>query len=83
MGPIWATPYGVAQIGPIWVPHNSPIKKTRYDINIFIIPALEKGYINVVPKSVHRSSVRPSVTFLVNVSPPKPLDVATSNFVAA
>ena len=26
-------------------------------------------------------SVRPSVTFLVNVSPPKPLEVATSNFV--
>ena len=25
--------------------------------------------------------VRPSVTFLVNVSPPKPLEVATSNFV--
>ena len=26
--------------------------------------------------------VGPSVTFLVNVSPPKPLEVATSNFVA-
>ena len=25
--------------------------------------------------------VRPSVLFLVNVSPPKPLEVATSNFV--
>ena len=35
--------------------------------------------------SVARPSVRPcvcsSVTFLVNVSPPKPLEVATSNFV--
>ena len=28
-----------------------------------------------------RPCVRPSVTILVNVSPPKPLEVATSNFV--
>ena len=28
-----------------------------------------------------RPCVRPSVTFLVNVSPPKPLEVTTSNFV--
>ena len=28
-----------------------------------------------------RPSVRPSVTFLVNVSPPKRLEVVTSNFV--
>ena len=39
------------------------------------------GYINFVPKSVRRPSVRlsvcPSVTFLVIVSSPKPLDVAT------
>ena len=28
-----------------------------------------------------RPSVRTSVTFLVNVSPPKPLEVASSNFV--
>ena len=28
-----------------------------------------------------RPCVRPSVTFLANVSPPKPLEVATSNFV--
>ena len=57
----------------------------------------KNGYINFVPKSVRRPSVclsfrpsvrlsvrayvRPSVTFLVNVSPPKPLEVATSNFV--
>ena len=49
------------------------------------------GYINFVPKSVRRPSVRasvrlsvrPSVTFLVIVSSPKPLDVATSNFVGA
>ena len=58
-----------------------------------IIPAFffrKKGYINFVPKSVRRPSVcasvrlcvRASVTFLVNVSPPKRLDVATSNFVA-
>ena len=53
------------------------------------------GYINFIPKSVRRPSVRPSVrpcvclsvrpsvTFLVIVSSPKPLDVATSNFVGA
>ena len=45
------------------------------------------GYINFVPKSVRRpsvcASVRPSVTFLVIVSSPKGLDVATSNFVGA
>ena len=57
-----------------------------------IIPAFffrKKGYINFVSKSVRspsvrpsvRPCVRPSVTFLVNVSPPKPLEVATSNFV--
>ena len=39
-----------------------------------------KGYINFVSKSVHLS-VRPPVTFLVNVSPHKPLEVATSNFI--
>ena len=49
----------------------------------------KKGYINFVSKSVPRRSicqpvppcVRLSVTFLVNVSPPKPLEVATSYFV--
>ena len=53
------------------------------------------GYINFVPKSVCRPSVClsvhlsvcpsvcPSVTFLVIISPPKPLDVATSNIVDA
>ena len=49
----------------------------------------KKGYINFVPKAVRRPSVRlsvrlcvcASVTFLVIVSPPKPLEVATSNFV--
>ena len=48
----------------------------------FVIPAFffrQKGYINFVPKSVRH----PSVTFLVNVSPPKPLGEVTSNFVAA
>ena len=56
--------------------------------NYIFIPAFffrKKGYINFVSKSVRRPSVRPcvrpSVTFLVNVSPPKPLEVATSNFV--
>ena len=51
---------------------------------LVIIPAFffrKKGYINFVSKSVRRPCVRPSVTFLVNVSPPKPLEVATSNFV--
>ena len=32
-------------------------------------------------RSVVRLSARPPVTFLVNVSPTEPLDVATSNFV--
>ena len=41
----------------------------------------KKGYINLVPKSVCSPSVCASVTFLVNVSPTKLLDVATSNFV--
>ena len=49
-----------------------------------IIPAFffrKKGYINFVSKSVRRLSVRLSVrpSVLVNVSPPKPLEVATSN----
>ena len=55
---------------------------------VLAIPAFffrKKGYINFVSKSVRRPSARPcvhpSVTFLVNVSPPKPLEVATSNFV--
>ena len=62
------------------------------EIGSFVIPAFffrKKGYINFVSKSVRRPSVcpsvrpcvRPSVTFLVNASPPKPLEVATSNFV--
>ena len=61
-------------------------------VNTIFIPAFffrKKGYINFVSKSVRRPSirpsvrpcVRPSVTFLVNVSPPKPLEVAISNFV--
>ena len=48
MGPIWGVQPGlawvpyeiahmrVAQMGPIWVPYNSPIKKKRNDIIIFI-----------------------------------------------
>ena len=42
------------------------------------------GYINLYQsQSVVRVSVHPSVTFLVIVSSPKPLDIATSNFVDA
>ena len=41
------------------------------------------GYINFVPKSVYRPSVDTSVTFLVIVSSPKPLDVAILNFADA
>ena len=58
--------------------------------SLFVIPAFfvrKIGYIYFVPKSVCRLSVRPclcpSITFLVIVSSPKPLDVATSNFVDA
>ena len=54
----------------------------------FVIPAFlfrKKGYINFVPKSIRRlsvcPSVRPSVTFLVDESPPQSLDIATLNFV--
>ena len=41
-------------------------------IHIFIPAFFRKVYINFVSKSVHRRSV----TFLVNVSSPKPLEVA-------
>ena len=42
----------------------------------------KKGILNLCQsRSVVGPSVRPSITFLVNVSPPKPLEVATSNFV--
>ena len=65
---------------------------TLQPIRLVVIPAFffrKKGYINFVPKSVRRPSVRlsvrlcvrASVTFLVIVSPPKPKEVATSNFV--
>ena len=50
-----------------------------------VIPAFffrKKGIlISCQSRSAVRPSVRTSVTFLVNVSPPKPLEVATSNFV--
>ena len=58
--------------------------------NVLLYPlfSLEKKgiLISCQSRSVVRPSVRPSVrhpsvTFLVNVSPPKPLEVATSNFV--
>ena len=59
--------------------HNIFVKLS---LNIyFIILAFlfrKKGYINFVPKLV----LRLSLTFLVNISPRKPLDVATWNFVA-
>ena len=56
---------------------------------MFLYPlfSLEKKgiLISCQSRSVVRPSVRPSVrtsvTFLVNVSPPKPLEVATPNFV--
>ena len=64
----------------------SRTKVNKYDVYLanIVIPAFffrKKGYINFVSKSVRRPCVRPSVTFLVNVSPPKRLEVATSNFV--
>ena len=47
----------------------------------------QPSYINSVPKSVRRLCVHvcvhPSKTFVVNASPPKPLDVATANFAVA
>ena len=56
------------------------------DIDCVIIPAfsLEKKGILILyqSQSVVCPSVRLCVTFLVNVSPSKPLDVVTSNFVA-
>ena len=56
---------------------NIPNGKEGFYTHFF---SLEKRYINFVSKSVRRPSVclpvrpcvRPSVTFLVNVSPPKP-----------
>ena len=57
---------------------------------LYTLLSLEKGYINFVPKSVRRPSVRAYVrlcvrafaTFLVNASPPQLLDLTTSTFVA-
>ena len=55
------------------------------NISYLLYPLLfliKKGMlISCQSRSVVRPSVRSSVTFLVNVSPPKPLEVATSNFV--
>ena len=54
-------------------------------LHFLIIPAFffrKKGCINFVPKLVRRPCVSSSVTFHVKVSPPKPLEVATSNVVA-
>ena len=62
---------------------NNPLSG---DINLSNLPCFfrKKGYINFVSKSVRLPSVcscvRPSVMFLVNLSPPKLLEVATSNF---
>ena len=50
-----------------------------YNIYLYPLFSLEKKGILISCQS--RSVVRPSVTFLVNVSPSKPLEVATSNFV--
>ena len=52
--------------------------------DLFILASFfrKKGIlISCQSRSVVRLSLRASVTFLVNVSPPKPLEVATSNFV--
>ena len=47
----------------------------------------KKVYINFVPKSVRHPPVHvyvcTAVTFLVNASPPKRLDVATANYAGA
>ena len=62
----------------IW---NTAIGIYRY---LIFIPAFffrKKSYSYFVPKSVRRPSVRPSATFLLNVSPSKPLDVETFKFV--
>ena len=52
---------------------------------MFLYPlfSLEKKgiLISCQSRSVVRPCIRPSITFLVNVSPPKPLEVATLNFV--
>ena len=51
----------------------SQLMMDSYRLVIFLYPLFfRKVYINFVPKSVHRRSV----TFLVNVSSPKPLEVA-------
>ena len=53
------------------------------DVVIYPLFSLEKKgiLISCQSRSVVRLSVRPSVTFLVNVFPPKPLEIATLNFV--
>ena len=50
---------------------------------LYLLFSLEKKgiLISCQSRSVVRPCVSPSVSFLVNVSPPKPLEVATSNFV--
>ena len=64
----------------------APLKYVWEKVNYTRFFVRKIGYINFVPKSVHRqcvcTSVRPSVTFLVIVSS-KPLDLPTSNFVDA
>ena len=73
----------------ILVDYPVHIDTISMELSIFI-PAFffrkKKCYIDIVSKSVRRTSVcpsvRPSITFLVNVSPPKPLQVATSNIEA-
>ena len=63
------------------------IKGTILALKVFyvFIPAFffrKKGMLMLYQsRSVVRLSARPPVTFLVNVFPTEPLDVATSNFV--
>lgn len=35
MGPIWASPFGYAHIGPIWVPYYSTIRKNDFSFIYF------------------------------------------------
>ena len=49
---------------------------------LFLYPLYSLDKKGILISYQSQSVVHPSVTFLVNVSPPKPLDVATSNFVA-
>ena len=68
----------------VFINFNSSITGLQIkSVSLYPLFSLEKKGILILcqSRSVVRLSVCPSVTFLVNVSPPKPLEVATSNFV--